>query len=198
MNDNPLLQKTLLPYLLLLLSGLAYYFLAYQTKREDFLQVISLFTFLFTLYFVAYHFFSSTHFKYLLIAGILFRILLLFSVPNLSDDVYRFIWDGRLGLNGINPYSQIPAEIIQGPHVRGVIKELYEHLNSPNYYTIYPPVMQGIFWLAAKMFPVDILAAIVFMKCVIVVVELGTFAFRLLCVFLHLIVMPLSGRLLLH
>jgi predicted membrane protein len=69
MNDNPLLQKTLLPYLLLLLSGLAYYFLAYQTKREDFLQVISLFTFLFTLYFVAYHFFSSTHFKYLLIAG---------------------------------------------------------------------------------------------------------------------------------
>ena len=38
--------------------------------------------------------------------AILFRILLLFTEQSLSDDVYRFIWDGSLLRNGINPYAQ--------------------------------------------------------------------------------------------
>ena len=79
--------KYLLLYFLLFVSGVAYYFLGYQAARENFVQVFSLYTILFTAYFFFYKFFSITHFKYLLIAGILFRILFLFSVPNLSDDV---------------------------------------------------------------------------------------------------------------
>ena len=173
MNNKPLLQKSVLLYFLILFSGVAYYLLAYNTTRGNFLQVVSLFTFLFTAYLVAYRFLSSTHFTYLLVAGIVFRILLLFSIPNLSDDVYRFIWDGRLAANDINPYSHLPAEIMQMPPVTGITKELFGQLNSPHYYTIYPPVLQGIFWAAAKLFPVNVFAAIVFMKCLIVMVELG-------------------------
>lgn len=174
MNNREQNKKSILLYSLLLLTSIAYYLLAYQTSRENFLQVISLFTFLFTVYFIAHRFSSIPHFKYLLIAGILFRILLLFSVPNLSDDVYRFIWDGRLAANGINPYSYLPAEIMQMPPVTGITKELFGQLNSPNYYTIYPPVLQGIFLLAAKLFPVNVFASIVFMKCIIVMVEVGS------------------------
>jgi hypothetical protein len=172
--NNASLQKPVLLYFLLLLTGIVYYWLGYQTARENFLQVISLFTFLFAVYFVTVKFFSITYFKQLLIAGILFRILLLFSVPYLSDDVYRFIWDGRLAANGINPFSYIPAEIIQMPPVTGITKELFGQLNSPNYYTIYPPVLQGIFWATAKLFPVNVFASIVFMKCIIVIVECAT------------------------
>ena len=171
--NNASLQKPLLLYFLLLLSGIVYFWLGYQTARENFLQVILLFTFLFAVYFVTVKFFSIIYFKQLLIAGILFRIMLLFSLPNLSDDVYRFIWDGRLAANGINPFSHLPTEIIQMPPVNGITKELFGQLNSPDYYTIYPPVLQGIFWLTAKLFPVNVFGAMVFMKCIIVLIELG-------------------------
>lgn len=175
MNEPQKYKNKILFYLLLIFSAVGYYWLCYQTKRENFLPVIALFSFLFAAYYFLTRFFSIAHFKYLLIAGIVFRILLLFSVPNLSDDVYRFIWDGRLAANGINPFSHLPAEIMQMPPVTGITKELFGQLNSPGHYTIYPPVLQGIFWLAAKLFPVNIFAAIVFMKGIIVMIELGTF-----------------------
>ena len=171
MRNKDFFRKSFFLYFLLFLTGIAYYFLAYETVREHFLQVLSWFTFLFVAYFIVNKFFSISHFKYLLFAGLLFRILLLFSVPNLSDDVYRFIWDGRLAANGINPFSHLPSEIMQMPPVTGITNELFGQINSPNYYTIYPPVMQGIFWLTAKLFPENVFGAIVFMKCVILLVD---------------------------
>jgi len=175
MNDSPILIKPFWLYFSLLLSGTAYYFLAYQTERENFLQVMALFTGLFILYFFCCKFFSGTYFKQLLLAGLLLRILLLFSVPNLSDDVYRFIWDGRLAANGINPFSHLPAQIMQMAPVTGITKHLFKQLNSASYYSIYPPVLQGIFWLTAKLFPVNTYAAIIFMKCIIVITEAANF-----------------------
>ena len=44
--------------------------------------------------------------------GMLMRLLLLFSFPALSDDIYRFIWDGRLLLNLTDPYKQLPSEYV--------------------------------------------------------------------------------------
>ncbi|MFN2458100.1 MAG: hypothetical protein ABR502_07865 [Chitinophagaceae bacterium] len=163
--------KTPLLYGLFLLSGVVYYWLAYHTARENFLQVLSLFTFLFAAYFIGCKFFSITHFKHLLVGGIFFRILLLFSVPDLSEDVYRFIWDGRLAANGINPFSYPPSEIMQMQPLKGITMELFGQLNSQNNYTIYPPVLQGIFWLAAKLFPLNVYTAIVFLKSIIVIAE---------------------------
>lgn len=173
MNSEPSIVKQGLLFASLLATGSAYYLLSYHTARENFFQVVFLYGFLFALYYVANRYFSLTHFRHLLGAGILFRLLLLFSVPNLSDDVYRFIWDGRLAAGGINPFSHLPAEIMQMPPVTGITKQLFGKLNSPGYFTIYPPVLQGIFWLAAKVFPTNVYAAIVFLKCIIVVTELG-------------------------
>jgi hypothetical protein len=175
MNETQSYKDKIVFYLLVTLSAVSYYLLCYQIKRENFYEVFGLYSFLFAVYFVFYKFFSAQNFKYLLIAGILFRVVLLFSVPNLSDDVYRFIWDGRLAASGINPFSHMPTEIMQMQPVTGITKELFGQLNSPGNYTIYPPVLQGIFWLAAKSFPVNVFAAIVFMKSIIVMVELATF-----------------------
>jgi hypothetical protein len=175
MKNGHLFAKPILLYFLLLLSGIAYYILIYQTARDNFLQLISLFTFLFGVYCIIYNFFSATQFKFLVIAGVLFRVLLMFSVPNLSDDVYRFIWDGRLSANGINPFSHLPTEIMQMPAITGISKELYLQLNSVDHYTIYPPVLQGIFWSGAKLFPENVYAAIVFFKCIILLFEVGIF-----------------------
>ncbi len=174
MNKQLPNRNNLLLYLLLGICAFCYYWLCYQTNRQDFLQVFILFTSLFAAYYFLIKLWSVSHFKLLLIAGIFFRLLLLFSVPSLSDDVYRFIWDGRLMANGINPYNHLPAELMQLSPIPGITKDLYHQLNSPSYYTIYPPVLQTIFWFTAKAFPDDIFGAIVCMKTIILAAETGT------------------------
>src|ERR1041385_3452477 len=44
-----------------------------------------------------------------IIFAVLFRLSILFTPPYLSDDIYRYIWDGRVKAAGINPYRYIPA-----------------------------------------------------------------------------------------
>jgi len=174
MNEPQLYKNKIVFYLLVLLSAACYYWLCYHTKRENFYEVVGLYSLLFSAYYFFIRSFSVIEFKYLLVAGLGFRMLLLFSIPNLSDDVYRFIWDGRLAANGINPFSHLPSEIIQMQALPGITRELYLLLNSTDHYTIYPPVLQGIFWLGAKLFPVNVFATIVFFKCTILLIEVAT------------------------
>ncbi|WP_462247850.1 hypothetical protein [Ekhidna sp.] len=87
------------------------------------------------------------HTRLLFTAGIISRILLFFSLPILSDDLYRFIWDGTLLNSGIHPFAELPIEHV-GKGIDGITPELFERLNSPNYFTIYPPLNQFIFWLS--------------------------------------------------
>ncbi len=51
----------------------------------------------------------STLLIVLLFAGI-FRLSIVFAAPYLSDDIYRYVWDGRVQAAGINPYRYIPAD----------------------------------------------------------------------------------------
>src|SRR2546422_7922268 len=39
----------------------------------------------------------------------LFRLTFLFAAPVLSDDLQRYLWDGRVTLHGGNPYLASPA-----------------------------------------------------------------------------------------
>jgi alpha-1,6-mannosyltransferase len=65
----------------------------------------------------------------------------------LSDDVDRYIWDGRVQAHGINPYRYIPND----PHLAGLRDEVFWHINRGNYApTIYPPVAQMLFFLATR------------------------------------------------
>lgn len=77
--------------------------------------------------------------------AILFRISLLWTQPSLSDDIYRYIWDGRVQNAGINPYRYAPAD----EFLSGLRDENYVHINHKDISTIYPPFSQWIFHLAA-------------------------------------------------
>src|SRR5262249_19279032 len=46
---------------------------------------------------------------YLFGLAILMRALILFAPPH-STDVFRYVWDGRVQADGINPYRYIPAD----------------------------------------------------------------------------------------
>jgi hypothetical protein len=71
------------------------------------------------------------------------RVLALVSPPYLSDDIYRYIWDGRVSAAGINPYRYIPTD----PHLAGLRDDaVFPNINRSNYApTIYPPAAQWVF-----------------------------------------------------
>lgn len=111
---------------------------------------------------------------FLYLSGLL-RLILVFAFPSLSDDVYRFIWDGRLLINGWNPFDHLPAYYLeQNISVPGLTQALYQELNSPNYFTIYPPVAQAVFALACWLFPASIPGSALVMKLFLFCCEMGS------------------------
>lgn len=86
-----------------------------------------------------------------ILTGITVRLMLLFALPSLSDDFYRFFFDGHLLLEGFNPYQLPPKDwiLIHGNSERTYLKSLFDGMNSPVYYSVYPPLHQLFFGIAA-------------------------------------------------
>lgn len=83
-----------------------------------------------------------------LIFAALFRLSILFSPPYLSDDIYRYIWDGRVQFAGINPYRYIPADESLA-ELRD--EQIYPNINRRDYaHTMYPPVAEAAFLLITR------------------------------------------------
>jgi len=108
-------------------------------------------------------------------ASIVIRGLLLFAVPNLSDDFYRFIWDGRLLASGYHPFAEVPSYYIEHTlNIPGIDGTLFKNLNSPDYFTIYPPLAQFIFWVSVKLSHHSLYGSLLVMKLVILLSEVGS------------------------
>ena len=92
----------------------------------------------------------ETNFKRLLGFAIVSRIFLVFSVPELSPDFYRFIWDGELLTQGINPYAHIPNDLISfnGFYDSQYMRSLYNGCTtlSQGNYSNYPVLNQFLFF----------------------------------------------------
>ncbi|OWY20221.1 hypothetical protein C7N43_25615 [Sphingobacteriales bacterium UPWRP_1] len=162
---------------LLAASGVAYWLLCYPTLRSNTLQVWVLFAILFAFYGGIYLLVQTpAQYRLAWAAAWGYRALLLFSLPNLSDDFYRFMWDGRLLLHGINPFAALPIDYVNQTLAAppGIDCALYEQLNSPLYYTVYPPVCQVVFYLAALLFPASTGGAVAVMKSCLLLFETGT------------------------
>src|SRR3984893_2858755 len=85
-----------------------------------------------------------------LIPGTALLLVLLALRPPvfLSDEINRYIWDGRFQAAGINPYRYIPSD----PDLARLRDDaIYPNINRNNYApTIYPPVAQMLFLLANR------------------------------------------------
>jgi len=77
----------------------------------------------------------------ILAVALLLRLMFLFSPPQLSDDIYRYQWDGSNLLQGINPYAAAPSQV-KPPSSLSLI---HSRINHPDYVTIYPPTAQVVF-----------------------------------------------------
>ena len=101
--------------------------------------------------------------------GIAFRAALIFSVPNYSDDFDRFLRDGYLAVNGGDLLEFLPSEFNLEPG--SFYSELYPNLNSKDYYTVYPPVLQFFFSIATYIGKGDLFTTMLVLKVIIVIVD---------------------------
>ena len=173
MTRNRVVQATVA---VLMLTGFVW--LGYFTQRTSFIEVFCLFLILFVLYaFVLWKKPFSQNLRIALGLAVLFRLSLLFMTPNLTDDYFRFIWDGLFVANGSNPYLIMPSAYMHGTvTLPGAGLSLFEKLNSPDYYSVYPPVCQYVFGLAARVCGANIFWNIVTIRILVLLSECGTMA----------------------
>jgi hypothetical protein len=82
--------------------------------------------------------------------AILFRGFLIFTPPTLSDDMYRYVWDGRVQARGINPYLYAP-KAPELAHVRD--NTIWTHINRKEVVTVYPPAAEMAYALLWQIWP---------------------------------------------
>ncbi|MEM1248419.1 MAG: hypothetical protein AAGK22_18735 [Acidobacteriota bacterium] len=81
----------------------------------------------------------------MLAVALLLRVVALPLPATLSDDIYRYIWDGTVVLAGFNPYSHAPDAEVLVP----LRDEVWEKTAHRGVETVYPPVAEGLFSIAA-------------------------------------------------
>jgi len=163
----------------ILLSAFIYVYIAYFLDRTNFFLLSTSWIALFICFYILM---QKTKITFSNLAGIalLFRLLFLFATPNLSQDFYRFIWDGRLLLEGLNPYVSLPEVINQNINIPiANARELYAGMGQLNgsHYTNYPPLNQLCFFIAALFSSKSIFGSIIVLRGIIIASEIGTFYF---------------------
>jgi SAM-dependent methyltransferase len=83
---------------------------------------------------------------WVLAGAVALRLAYLPLPPVLSDDAFRYVWDGMLLADGLNPYLRVPSDPALAPYHD---LSIYARLNSPDYFSVYPPVSQAVFLAGA-------------------------------------------------
>jgi len=127
-------------------------------------------------------------FFFIIMMGIFFRLVLIPSVLIHENDIYRYIWDGKVLLLKVNPYKYAPneANLILADSEFKKSKELkkintlidesptfFERIGYKDIPTIYPPFAEAIFAIS------NILKrnSIVFLKLILIFFDIGTIFF---------------------
>lgn len=162
-----------------ILSVILYFFFGYFLERTQFNLLLFLWISLFGCF---YWLLKSNTFSFntLALLSILFKLIFLVAIPNLSQDFYRFIWDGRMIFEGLNPYLSLPKVFIeQQKHPVNQAVELYNGMGIMNgsHYTNYPPINQLCFLIAAIFANKSILGSVLVMRVIIILADIGILYF---------------------
>jgi len=84
---------------------------------------------------------ASLPLRGVIVAAVILRVIFLPVTPSLTNDYYRYIWDGRVQLQGINPYLYTP----RSPALDSVAYDDRGLINHDGLRTIYPPLAQAAF-----------------------------------------------------
>lgn len=173
------LSNTTKSYILILISTLVYGYIGYGLERTEFIPLVVSYCYLFLL---AYQIIKLQKDNITLLIGtaVVFRLIFSMAVPNLSQDYYRFIWDGRMILEGLNPYLHLPKDLIVDPNFK--LSQTQELINgmgnlSASHYSNYPPINQLFFAVAGLVSNHSIIGAAVVLRLIIIAADFGTLYF---------------------
>lgn len=145
-------------------------FLLFFTPKTEGLQLLILFFALFAAYVAMIP--ELRHVRSAAFLGVLFRCLAWLSFPALSDEIYRFMWDGAVILDGYNPYLHTPTAFLAN-HLEPPFESLYPKLNSPGQYSLNLLVVQVFSAFGALALNDPYLASLI-IKLPILIAEIGT------------------------
>lgn len=72
--------------------------------------------------------------------ALVWRMALAVAPPLLSDDVYRYAWEGRIQLHGGNPYAW--RDRPEAPKWASLRDGVWDKVNHKDYTAVYPPLWQ--------------------------------------------------------
>ena len=167
-------------------SVILYILFVYYLERSNFLNLLLLYS---GLFYCAWRIIKAASFNFWVLAsiGIFFRVLFLPAIPNLSQDFYRFLWDGRLLIQGFSPYLFTPEQFI-GISDLGFDRlsltienstELITGMGELNasHYSNYPPINQLCFAIAALFAKGSILGSVIALRVLIIAADIGILYF---------------------
>jgi hypothetical protein len=108
---------------------------------------------------------SAVPFGIVMAGAVILRLMALPAAPGLTDDIYRYLWDGQVQARGINPFLHPP----EAAELDGVETGYRSLINNPELPTIYPPVSQMVFLAATLMG-----GTVIGMKSLLLLFDLGT------------------------
>ena len=148
---------------ILIIGG--FFILSYEIERSDTFVLLSLYSGIFVL--LWYWIRNYNTLGNILLLGILARLCFSFHLPELSQDFYRYLWDGHIQQLGINPYLNTPEKLIDiviFPDVNLLFDKMGA-LSAANY-SNYPPASQLLFKLATLFHQDKLLAGVLFLRLV--------------------------------
>jgi Gpi18-like mannosyltransferase len=180
MHLNPTFFKLNKAYLLIVLTSIVFYLLfAYDLLRTEYVKLIMLYGALFFLFYKLIDLYKG-NITFLTYIAFGFRSVFILAIPNLSQDFYRFIWDGRMILEGFNPYLYtVESFISKDEFPISSAKELYVGMGSLNasHFTNYPPINQLCFVIGNLLPGKSILSSVIGLRLIIIGADFGTLYF---------------------
>jgi len=167
------------PVLLTLVCLFLYGLFAYDLIRTEYTKLITLYCALWLTFMLLLKY-AKNNIKFLTVVAFLSRAIFILAIPNLSQDFYRFIWDGRMILEGLNPYLYTPASFVQsGKLPVAEAQELYAGMGPLNssHFSNYPPINQLCFVIAGLFSGHSILGSAMVLRLLIIAADFGTFFF---------------------
>ncbi len=124
-------------------------------ERTEFTLISFLYTSSFFSYLFLIKYQRNIKYQHLIfLSGIVYIISMIYE-PLLSDDYYRFIWDGEITWAGFNPFDFKPEELLQQKCINknAYLLNLYDFMSplSQANYSIYPPINQIYFIIATAL-----------------------------------------------
>ncbi|WP_298950277.1 hypothetical protein [uncultured Nonlabens sp.] len=185
---------------ILTIISAVFYGLFFSMQRKEFSSLLIIYVLLFGIFgaftmvldkatkrslnlfpdFIGKRFYGSPLIGGLFLIGLILRFLLIDNTPHLSQDFFRFIWDGHQLINGFNPYLYLPDDVISSgaSHIPNatILHSSMGGLSS-GLYTNYPPLNQLFFAVAAWLGGDSILASIIWMRVFLILADVGIFIY---------------------